>query len=122
MYTKAFLPVLLLAAGLFLTACGDNDTASPEQQDISQAEDAGLTDYLIEDVEQLSDDVVELRSSNAACPEITFAEPEGTFPNVITIDFGDACEGPHGHIRSGKIIITQSAHMSEAGGNQGYRV
>lgn len=41
--------------------------------------------------------------------------------DIITIDFGEGCEGPHGHVRKGKIVISVkgnpwepgSSHMSE---------
>lgn len=34
---------------------------------------------------------------------------------MITIDFGDGCEGRNGRVRSGKIIITWSGERGEAG-------
>lgn len=40
------------------------------------------------------------------CPVTSFSEPFGTFPNTMTIDFGDACTGYLGIERSGKIIAT----------------
>jgi hypothetical protein len=38
-----------------------------------------------------------------------------TVNKVMTIDFGDGCEGPHGEVRKGKMIITYVGKRNEAG-------
>jgi hypothetical protein len=45
------------------------------------------------------------------CAEIE----KDTVNQIITIDFGDGCEGPHGVVRKGKMIITYSGNRFEAG-------
>ncbi|WP_258105648.1 hypothetical protein [Marinoscillum sp. MHG1-6] len=45
------------------------------------------------------------------CATIT----KDTVNHIITIDFGDGCEGPHGVVRKGKIIITYSGNRHEYG-------
>lgn len=63
-------------------------------------------------VEEMSDDVL-LRTVNASttttCGTVTFANPAGTFPNTITIDYGaDGCTGPGGALRKGQIVVEVS--------------
>ncbi|MFY0601506.1 MAG: hypothetical protein JXR03_17660 [Cyclobacteriaceae bacterium] len=48
------------------------------------------------------------------CAEIT----KDTVNQMITIDFGDGCVGPHGAIRKGKIIIQYSGNRFEAGASK----
>lgn len=107
--------MLAVAVALMMTACDNNDTALPEDENIRIAEDIGLVEYLVENTENVSEDALELRDGNSTCPEVTFEQPQGTFPNTITINFGSGCEGPHGHVRSGKIMIEQSSPMPESG-------
>ena len=44
-------------------------------------------------------------------------EPEaiGIFPKTVTLDFGDGCTGPDGHIRKGKIITVYTGPLYIAG-------
>jgi hypothetical protein len=115
MFRKSLFPMIAFAIILVMTACDKDESAIPEDENISIAEDIGLAEYLVENSEDVSEDALELRDGNSTCPEVTFEQPQGTFPNTITIDFGTGCEGPHGHVRSGKILIEQSAPMPESG-------
>lgn len=47
------------------------------------------------------------------CAEVT-RSGEG-YPRTVTIDFGDGCEGPYGHTKSGKIVVTISDALWNAG-------
>ncbi|HAA10671.1 MAG TPA: hypothetical protein DCE41_02835 [Cytophagales bacterium] len=47
------------------------------------------------------------------CATVTKSGEE--FPKTITIDFGEGCEGPHGHTKSGQIVVTISDAMSNVG-------
>ena len=49
------------------------------------------------------------------CPTTTFSAPFGTFPNIMTIDFGESCVGYLGLERSGKVIATFTGPYAEAG-------
>lgn len=51
----------------------------------------------------------------ADCPTTTFSAPFGTFPNTMTIDFGESCIGYLGIERSGKVIATFTGPYAEAG-------
>jgi hypothetical protein len=53
--------------------------------------------------------------SASGCPTITMTAPRGTYPNTITIDFGTSCTGFNGRVKSGQIIVEESAAHNEAG-------
>lgn len=89
-------------------ACSDDDETINEELDVS-------SEAVADDVFEEVDNVVEagMTIENAAgralvdddlvsCATVT-RDPDN---NMITVDFGDACEGPGGRIRSGKIIIS----------------
>lgn len=46
---------------------------------------------------------------------MTLTSSGADFPKEIIIDYGEGCEGRHGEIRLGKIIISMSADIREAG-------
>lgn len=53
--------------------------------------------------------------TTTSCPDVSFAADPGTFPNIMTIDFGDGCTGYFGVERTGKIIATFSGPYAEPG-------
>ena len=81
---------------------------------VTTAEDLSTNEDLSEQVDFDADLSVEDRGGGD-CPTITFAQPEGTWPNTITIDFGPACTRPDGRVLSGKIIVNQTAEIREPG-------
>jgi hypothetical protein len=108
-----------IAMSLFsMISCNKNDDASlaPESDPIlsnvsitsSESEDA------LNATDELADGVLESRS-NPSCPTITSTAPRGTFPNVITFDFGSGCTTDKGRFHSGKIIVEQSDSMIHDG-------
>ena len=102
-----------------LTACNkDTDTDTLIPSDTTTSEDMTTSENFVDDVE----DEVDMQIENAtggggttSCPLITFEEPWGAFPNKVTIDYGDGCEGPAGRIRKGMIVVQISAPITEAG-------
>lgn len=82
---------------------------------MTAVEDEATAEYLMEYTEQLEDDAITFRTVDTPCVEVTWDQPQGTFPNTVTIDFGFGCLGPDGHFRMGKIIVNQSAPMAEQG-------
>jgi len=58
-------------------------------------------------------DFAELRAAIGLCASITVTPNDGTYPKTITIDFGDACVGLDGKLRSGKIIISLTAPLRQ---------
>ena len=75
-------------------------------------------DALIEETEVLVDALLDAHDPMDDCPLITFKQPRGTFPNTLTIDFGDNCVGPYGHVRKGSIVVEISAPLDEAGASR----
>ncbi|MBC8046144.1 MAG: hypothetical protein H7Y00_05065 [Fimbriimonadaceae bacterium] len=55
------------------------------------------------------------KTASSSCPEVIFSEPLGTFPNTMTIDFGDGCISYFGIERKGKIISTFTGPYKDAG-------
>ncbi|HMG14326.1 MAG TPA: hypothetical protein VK590_02695, partial [Saprospiraceae bacterium] len=49
------------------------------------------------------------------CPTVTYANPQGTFPNTVTIDFGTGCLGKGGRTRAGQIIVTLTDAITNLG-------
>ena len=49
------------------------------------------------------------------CPAVTFAQPKGTWPNTITLDYSDAGCTNNGHTYQGKVIINQTNEMKVPG-------
>lgn len=65
-------------------------------------------------VEDLENDMLEARDGGT-CPTIIRTAPKGSFPTVITVDFGIGCLTQNGRFHSGKIIIEQSDSMRATG-------
>lgn len=110
---KTSLFLIALFAGLFVVqSCrkrDNEDRAIVTAEDISAAEDYGAQ------VDLDADQAIQERGGGGSCPTVTFAQPEGTWPNTITIDYGAACTRPDGRVLSGKIVINQTAEITAAG-------
>lgn len=104
-----------IASLLFFTACSEDKLDSPElgvDDATLEAEATAQSDF--EEVDDISSNVMAIAESTSGgrvadkrddrchCAEITHDKENKT----ITIDFGDACKGPNGVIRSGIIFIT----------------
>ena len=111
-----------LFAGILLQSCKkDNDTADTTQlqttaEDLVSCNDLSeFTDY---EIDMLVDDAftggIEV-SDRGACPTVTFAQPKGTWPNTITLDYSpDGCTKDN-HTFKGQIVIEQSNKMNVVG-------
>lgn len=111
---------ILLLSALFVgiiafNACKKSDDAN--DADINTAEVLATNEDFSEEIDFAADVAIEDRGGSSVCPVVTLAQPWGTWPNTITIDYGtDGCAGPNGqHILKGKIIITQTDGMFAAG-------
>lgn len=112
---KSFLLLLAFAGGIAaFQACKKTDSQADNAL-ITTAEDLSTSEDYSEQTDVDMDLVVEERGGGSTCPTVTFAQPEGTWPNTITIDFGAACTRPDGRVLSGKLIIDQTADMRTAG-------
>ena len=45
----------------------------------------------------------------------TITQSSTDYPKTVTIDYGDGCEGPHGHVKKGKIILEISDNLHNEG-------
>ncbi len=108
-----FLLALLLATAMF-NACKKDD-AQVTDSEVMTAEDLSTNEDFAEQTDVDIDLAVEDRGGNGGCPTVTFAQPEGTWPNTITIDFGTACTRPDGRVLSGKLIVYQTNEIRTAG-------
>jgi hypothetical protein len=95
-------------------SCKKSDAAADEQI-TTTAEDLSANEDYAEQIDLDADLAIEERGGGSECPTVTFAQPEGTWPNTITVDFGESCTRPDGRVLSGKLIINQSAAIRTAG-------
>jgi hypothetical protein len=109
---RSFFTVILTV--LVLTACSKEDIIPVVDENLINQEN--VTEEIMTGIDALSEEAVNLKLSEGksafdegdfylgTCPVITFYK--NADPQVIIIDFGTACEGKDGKIRSGRIIIT----------------
>ncbi len=105
---------------LFLSACQNDEEGSADISSFDIEAEAAF-EATIEEVDLLSDAGMETldeetgarvtRDELLDCAEVT----KDTVNQIITIDFGDGCEGPHGVVKSGKIIIEYDGRMKKSG-------
>jgi len=115
---------LMLMAAVILTSC---DRPEELQQGSDAEEEAALESVSIG--EEAADDALEVAyetevslasastgraGGGTACAVVT----HDTANKKIIIDFGDGCVGPHGRMRSGKIIITYSSELGDSIANR----
>lgn len=112
--SKQFAGIITLVLAVTIVSCDNESSIDPQVEAFTTSEDITLSEYWMEDTEDLVDTQLETRSPEDDCPVLTWAAPQGEFPNTLTIDFGDGCTGPKGHTRKGQIVVEQSAPMSEA--------
>lgn len=105
---------------LFLSACQNDEEGNPDISSFDLESEAAI-ESTYEEVDLLSDAAMETldetetgrltRDEILDCAEVTHDKEN----QVITIDFGDGCEGPHGVVKSGMIIIEYDGRMKEIG-------
>ncbi len=107
--------LLLLIALVFSVAAFDScKKADNNDSVITTAEDLSANEDYVEQIDIDADVAVEERGGGG-CPTVTFAQPEGTWPNTITIDFGASCTRPDGRVLSGILVVNQTADIRTAG-------
>jgi hypothetical protein len=113
---KSILLLSVLFAGISLfQSCKKSSDTDSQDQVIMTSEDISTQEDYAEQTDIDIDMSLEERGGGVTCPTITFAQPEGTWPNTITIDFGTACTRPDGRVLSGKIIVNQTNEIRSAG-------
>lgn len=119
---KVFIKALTVGVlfSLFLSACQNDNESNPDITSFDIESEAAF-EATFEEVDLVSEAGMETlneipgaritRDEIIECAEVT----KDTVNQVITIDFGDGCEGPHGVIKSGKIIIEYEGRMKNPG-------
>jgi hypothetical protein len=102
---NSLLLLFVLCLNLF-TACDRTKT------DLTVTEDTNTTEDIVASIDydaaaDLDEDLA-AEDRNGPCPTRTYLNPQGTWPNTITVDYGDACVRPDGRVLKGKLIITLS--------------
>lgn len=111
MKKSLFVLLALIASITAFESCKKEDTNDAV---IATAEDLSANEDYTEQIDLDADLAVEERGGGP-CPTVSFAQPEGTWPNTITIDYGSACTRPDGRVLSGKLIIYQTATIRTPG-------
>ena len=105
------------------------DTSTVEQESVNIADDNAVSDAVFEDIFSTTDNADIILDQLAkggdsksmevladSCPTITVTHPEtGTWPKIVTVDFGEGCSGLYDNSRSGKIIIEVTGPRLEIG-------
>ena len=133
--------VLIFFFIAFLFSCQKENSSNTSKKDVSEQDAATYSDESAQADESFDDiadvsmtaadadntastgrlsrdyhpDFAELRAAIGLCASITVTPNDGTYPKTITIDFGDACVGLDGKLRSGKIIISLTAPLRKPG-------
>ncbi len=113
---KMFIAVSLMFIGF--NSCQKDETASTTDE-VTLSQQETQTEEALADVDLLVDEAVDsnfnlLKSATIEssayltdCPVITVDKT--ATPQVMTIDFGTACTGKDGKVRSGKITVTSTS-------------
>ncbi|MCU0363851.1 MAG: hypothetical protein MUE32_10870 [Bacteroidales bacterium] len=120
----SFISIFLLG---FFTAC-DKDSALIEQASLDLADDDAVSEAVYEDVFSTADNaaiIVDymLKGDSKSdyvvtdsCPSVSVTQPStGSWPKVITVDYGKGCTGFYEATRSGKILIEVTGPRLETG-------
>lgn len=112
---------MLLATGLVLatfSSCQKDDTTTAVDE-VALTQQETQSEEIMNDIDLLVDEAIDtnvsgLKSATTQglaylndCPVITINTEVS--PEVLTIDFGTACTGEDGKVRSGKIIVTSAS-------------
>lgn len=108
--------LLLLSLGFQACQKDEENTSLADQvtaEDIASHND--LTEQVDAEMDEFVPDNFDGGVEDRGCATVTFAQPKGTWPNTITIDFGSGCTKPDGRTLKGKIVVQQSNAMNVQG-------
>lgn len=117
----AFFTLMLLFSLITFTACNkDEDDNVNADENIMTSEDLVAAEDIILELEDEVDAVIDNQLNGEIevrddCPIKTVVPTGNTYPKTITLDYGTGCTAPNGRVKSGKIIITQSAAPGQTG-------
>jgi hypothetical protein len=105
---------------LFVTSCRKEILPEPGDETGETTAPEAATDATA--MIEANDEAATFRMSPSApldsgtCPNISWSEQMGIYPNTLTIDFGEeGCKGRHGHHFSGAITVTVTGSHFEPG-------
>jgi hypothetical protein len=112
----------LLLTGFTFQQCSDDDQGNDltEQDEVSVTKDSNDADNAVEEDVQYFYTVDAAAHGNnggrvqGQCVVVT----NDTAAKTVTLDFGDGCVGPHGRVRSGKVIITYGGTFGDSLANR----
>lgn len=112
-----FWSVLVLAAAILLTPACKEEIETPDQQDSDDTFTETEIEVNFDEVEDMSISAMVQTDGGRvegdgrlSCATLTREEQvDGSI--LVTVDFGDGCEGPHGRIRKGIIKITHGGNF-----------
>ncbi|MBV6645887.1 MAG: hypothetical protein KI790_10580 [Cyclobacteriaceae bacterium] len=111
----AFIMTLVLAAAF--TACdqsGDEIVSDALDIDLEETIESSFEDIDVISDEGMDDLAIDGRRRRFHVLDCAVIEHD-TVEQVITIDYGDGCEGRNGRVRKGKIIIQYDGRRNEPG-------
>lgn len=122
MKKQLLLMTALTCLVVLFSACDkDNDVVVENAPEfVTDAAELTYAEHLTTDVEETADEATIAppppgQETLLSCADISAEEERGVFPNTITIDFGEGCEGRDGKVRSGKLIVTISDSLHNEG-------
>ncbi len=105
-----------------LISCNKDSNLTPDstinEAAITTSEDLSDSEAYTQNTEDESDMIIETSGAGGPggsnCANVTFSAPRGTFPQTVTVDFGNGCTDRHGRVRKGKVIVTFSDTLIKA--------
>ncbi len=116
---------LIMILVMMFAACNKDEQAiisDGETESLAASEDLLSLQDAIEDTED-EIDLLETRGEDEEgnCPTITII-PNNSFPaRILTVDYGEGCEGRNGRLRSGKVIIEYTGALYQEGSERRVR-
>ena len=114
MKKQMFILAAIALFSLAFSSCEKEETPVADEN-VTTSEDLATMQNLMQDTEDELELQIEERDNTNDCPTVTVETTNGGFPKTYTIDYGNGCEGPHGRVRQGQIIVTQTDTMRNAG-------
>lgn len=115
---------LALISFLMFAACDQSDDDDPSQfeetpyRERNATKDFAISDQYFQDADNqiiLAWEAQADKPKRSNCPTSSLSATDGGFPATITVDFGEACTGADGRVRSGKLIATFSGAYRDKG-------
>lgn len=120
MKMKRILGMLLVIMSVTMISCTNEEEMESLEISSEDIEIESTAEAIFDDLDNVTDEAIVISSLSSGrlenrnipdCAVVTTDEAAG----VITVDFGDGCEGRNGVVKKGKIIISYSGERSTPG-------